>query len=144
MMDYVNKRGRRALVKVAEWLEAGAPHVDAKGRHLDEFDMNYTVADGSCGTMCCIAGAIYQFEHLTGSNVTACAGDYAGLSSENAFNLFFPWERLSQEYPALDDNAKPFSDKAVAARTIRTFLETGEIDWIGSGLDVKTASDEEE
>lgn len=145
-MDYVNERGHKALVKVAEWLEAGAPHVNIDGRHIDDFDMNYTVskAGNNCGTVCCIAGAVYQFEGLAGYDICHSAADYMGLSSENAFNLFFPWEELSDDYPALGDNPEPFSDKAVAARTIYTFLETGEIDWIGSGLDVKTSADEEE
>lgn len=154
-MNGLSDRGRQALEKVAEWLEAGAPHVctDA-GRRIDEFDMSFGVVTTSgCGTSCCIAGAIVQFEGLgtlnyAGSmtfggyaeeeNVEKLARNLLGIDYGDAKELFLPWETIDvEEYPYLEGNPEPFSDPEVAAKVIRNYLETGIIDWIGAGLETE-------
>jgi hypothetical protein len=127
-------KGKQALIDVALWLEAGAPH---KG-DVDGFDLSVGVAmrDPACGTVCCIAGALVQFnEPVTEKLKSQMEYDdddheynwgtvfrrgmaIAELTEEQAEALFEPdvWDR-SEVTPA------------EAARVIRHFVETGEVDW---------------
>jgi hypothetical protein len=151
MPKFINVRGRKALEKVASWLEAGAPHVDIKGRRVDNFNMNYAVQDNGCGTSCCVAGAVVQFEGLGELNhegsmlfggwdaIGVGAGDlaqkYLGISDTNAQRLFMPWDAPEyRDNSFLRENARPFSNTGVAAKTIRGFLATGKVDWVAAGL----------
>ena len=57
----------KALERVADWLERGAPHEEAPGMHFDMMPMilvpDYSPRDENwCGTACCIAGAVITFE----------------------------------------------------------------------------------
>lgn len=147
MSLFISEQGRKALIKVAQWLEAGAPHVDINGRVIENFDMNIAV----CGTTCCIAGAVCQFEGLgnfdpqdpailyndgwRGEGAGNLATRYLGINEVDAELLFLPWVNPDfYDNDFLSDNAAPFSDKALAARVIRDYLETGIVDWEGNGL----------
>lgn len=143
--------GITALDRVASWLEAGAPHVlvGEDGRRLDGFDMEYGVAQGECGTSCCIAGAVYQFQEL------GYAGNYANYWGEVApltkdllvgekgesshidncrdelSKLFLPWGYYETEEGGRESDY--FNDTAKAAQVIRHLLATGYIDWTVAG-----------
>lgn len=144
--------GRDALEKVAQWLEAGAPHVllDVTGRRLDGFDMEYGVTQAACGTSCCIAGAVYQFEGLGHngsyasfwSDVNPIAKDF--LVGEYSFDddniseqrdelakLFLPWDYYENEYG--ENESRHFNDTERAAKVVRHLLATGYIDWTVAG-----------
>jgi hypothetical protein len=57
-----------ALGRVADWLERGAPHHEARGMRFDMGPQIYVVKNDTmttqnwCGTACCIAGAVVTFE----------------------------------------------------------------------------------
>lgn len=145
---YVGKlsdKATAALVKVAEWLENGAQHVtiDANGREIDSFDMEYGVNEkDGCGTACCIAGAVYQFEGLHGNygpgdffcEVSPQAkkflkGDDLTEEEQEALDaLFLPWDFFDYT------DTEEFSDPKRAAKVIRHLLATGIVDW---DIDVK-------
>lgn len=127
-----------SLIKVAEWLEAGAKEVIIDGHHIGRFDMEHSVSYESCGTTCCIAGAIVQFEglieplsygdraaeffsHETG--VGPLAADHLGLNIGEAEMLFQPWVHFEREKDF------EFSDPQRAAKVVRNLIATGEIDW---------------
>lgn len=137
----MNEQGKKALVTVAEWLERGAPHVTIDQRSIGLFDMSEAVTPGhendageACGTACCIAGAVYQFEGLSGfshdpsrgldffAEVAPKVQEFLGLDMDQATALFLPWEHF-EGYP------QEFSDPELAGKVVRKFIETGEVDW---------------
>lgn len=137
-MTELTQHGRAALERVAEWLESGAPHkVFSNGLEVSQFNMAYSVnVEAGCGTSCCIAGAVCQFEGLglehreydgglawEGENGTSClASEYLGIGAKDAFRLFTPWYSFSG--PSYAFNSAPRG-----AAVIRHFLATGEVDW---------------
>ncbi|MDX9668748.1 hypothetical protein [Pseudomonas sp. P8_250] len=137
-MTHVSKQGRSALVKVAEWLEAGAPHVSlANGMDLDRFAMDSVVeVNDECGTSCCIAGAVCQFEGLGLDNrqydgELGWSGESGGfelaathldMSDDDAHRMFEPWGYFG----GTDES---FNSAPRGAAVIRHFLATGEVDW---------------
>ena len=138
-------KNKQALIKVAEWLEAGAPHTNVEGHNIGSFDMRHAIkGQGACGTACCIAGAIVQFENLvspvkafqaadffdsTGNGYMAddgvgpIAADYLDISQAEAIALFEPWRLF--DFETYDE----FSDPYRAAQVVRNYLETGKVDW---------------
>lgn len=128
--------GRNALEQIAEWLEAGAPHVDHEGRTVDHFNMEYPVSkDGpECGTTCCIAGALVQFNGLDDRDLLEATGniawytvkrlavDFLDIGPATATELFEPWVY----FDGADDS---FNDPKRAAKVLRHYLETGRVDW---------------
>ena len=57
----------KVLERVADWLERGAPHEQARGMRFDMMPMIAVTKDTAtsenwCGTACCIAGAAITFE----------------------------------------------------------------------------------
>lgn len=137
------------LTKLAEWLEAGAPHERIR------FDMREGIAFdpeqfsprdlANCGTSCCLAGAAVQFfgsaQRL--SDDGALWGHFSGVPK-----LGWPdvrdeaMELLNLESPVADDLFQPigvadfddeylwfFNDPARAAATVRKLIATGEVDW---------------
>lgn len=135
----MNEQGKKALIKVAEWLEDGAKHVKVKGHSIGMFDMEQAVAHqgDSCGTACCIAGAVVQFEGLispvkfgskdffdgTEEGVGTLATNHLGISEAEAEELFEPWQCFGY------DVYTEFSDPQRAAKVVRHYLKTGIIDW---------------
>ncbi|AMR57382.1 hypothetical protein vB_PsyM_KIL3b_0136 [Pseudomonas phage vB_PsyM_KIL3b] len=138
-------QNKQALIKVAEWLEDGAQHVNIDNGHkIDKFDMEYGVTNNGCGTACCIAGAIVQFEGLirpvlSGSavffdevddetnevveGVCTLATNHLGIDKDTAAQLFVPWEYFNH------NSCSEFSDPDRAAQVVRHYLETGVVDW---------------
>lgn len=139
-----------ALDRVAVWLEAGAPHTATPGGiPVTGFDMSRGVAiDGKgCGTVCCIAGAVCQFEGVTNAEVADMlatgegnwrelgwwgtggvamqAQEILGLTSEQADSLFTPIGYNSDEW---EDDYRPLP-AALAARVIRHLIATGDVNW---------------
>lgn len=137
-MSHITEQGRKALEKVAAWLEAGAPHVQLEnGLQVDHFNMEYAVqVEPGCGTVCCIAGAVCQFEGLGLANrdedgsldwngeggAFDLASDYLDISYEQSREMFCPWNSFSGD-------EESFNSSARGAAVIRYFLETGEVDW---------------
>jgi hypothetical protein len=138
-MTILSVEAYAALDKVATWLEAGAPHTStAAGREIAEFDMQLgVVPQDSCGTACCIAGAVVQFENLgnpdnTGwipfhgyDGVGQLAKDALELNYDQSQSLFLPWNDFVGEGVQESD----FSDPALAALVVRHFMKTGVVDW---------------
>lgn len=146
----MNEQGKKALVKVAEWLEAGAPHVVVNSGHkIVEFNMNFggEWIEESCGTACCIAGAVVQFEDLMkpdGSGTIEffsedpedvdedeeralgageIAQNFLGITEGQANKLFMPFQDFEYE-PSAD-----FSRPKRAAAVVRHFIKTDEVRW---------------
>lgn len=141
-MEHLNENGVKALTDVAEWLEAGAPHVtvDETLETIAKFDMSEVSGYNGCGTVCCIAGAVVSFnplefpqfcepnsrvwykvnevhvaEHAEG-DVFTDARKYLGMSEDDAEALFVPddmHERTAKE----------------GAEVIRHFIKTGVAKW---------------
>lgn len=125
-------KARKALGKVLRWLEAGAPHVSPKGgRHIDGFNMAYGVSSTfQCGTVCCIAGAVCQFNNLgylrdgdlnffTGAGPLAT--EFLGISEADASQLFMPFDY----HEVSSSDLTP----AVAAATLLHYIKTGDVVW---------------
>ena len=164
-MTHVSEQGRKALIEVAEWLERGAPHVRISGTFdIHHFDMEYSVEPdhyseelNTCGTACCIAGAVCQFNMLGGEKERTengalpffgnytwdemkgevvpttkgaldLATEHLGLSDQAAQELFVPWEHFDLHYDAFEDLGV-YSDTKLAAKVVRNFLATGVVDW---------------
>lgn len=155
-MTHISAKGVAALIKVAEWLEAGAQHVvvdqDANLK-IGFFNMEYSVVanvdhDYGCGTACCIAGAVCQFERLglgerdgdgdldwispvdfpskpmshEPQGAFYLAADYLGISYKDAQAMFIPFD---VDFLEPDE----YNDPEIAARVVRNFIETGVVDW---------------
>lgn len=136
-----------ALDRVAKWLEAGAPHTATpNGPPVTGFDMSRGVAvdDAGCGTVCCIAGAVCQFEGVTNAEATQLIADgggelewffsygvavqaqeILGLSSEQADSLFIPVGCNADKW---EDDYRPLTAE-LAARVIRHLIATGDVNW---------------
>lgn len=91
---------------------------------------------GECGTACCIAGAIVQFENLIDPVLSGSADffdaehgvgpivqDHLDISTRKAEQLFTPWGYFES------DSTDEFSDPQRAAKVVRHFIETGVVDW---------------
>ena len=62
MKRTLSVEAQQKLVRVAEWLEKGAPHIVLdNGREVETFHMDHGMALTTCGTVCCIAGALVEF-----------------------------------------------------------------------------------
>lgn len=159
-MRSVAKMNVQRLTKIAEWLEAGAPHVGI----VTGFDMQNFIREGDaigtneCGTSCCIAGAAVQFkqqrEHRRRYRNTS---ELVGMLWENE-KLRSEYGNSSEHHEAAflarkdlgltaDQARKLFYgnykqrrcwrqiplheiNAAWAARTIRHLIKTGKVDWI--------------
>lgn len=123
---------RERLTRLAEWLEAGAPHEHVKFnmrtyfRFTGEHGETVPFLEEACGAVCCIAGAATQFFDpdrvrtycYVGKQVFKHAKNLLGLTWGQAQDLFIP-RTLHR------DKIKPQD----AAKVIRHFLDTGEVDW---------------
>jgi hypothetical protein len=138
----------QAFAPVLAWLDAGAPHGEAK---FDMFETLGTLEDTgwnhirevailngpvvalkelqTCGVVCCIAGALVLFSPdneraldsiRKSSTVLPNAEELAGMSGADALELFTPCESVDDWHSITP---------AWAAATIRHYIETGEVDW---------------
>jgi len=114
------------LEYIARWLEAGAPHVG----DLIGFDMRNVSTRTSCGTICCIAGAVNQFfgnplyKH---SDDADDAVELLGMSDYDSDDLFEP-----ENYFLGEDHYGNKYTPAWAARCIRKYQREGIVDWEGT------------
>lgn len=138
MTEHVSQQGWKSLEAVARWLESGAPHLDLDtGLSVDRFKMDVVVqVSDSCGTSCCIAGAVCQFQGLGldsrnydggldwfgDDGAFDLATTHLGISEENAQRMFEPWSHFY-------GNDDSFNSAARGAAVIRHFLLTGQIEW---------------
>lgn len=144
-MSHISEQGKASLLRVAEWLESGAPHVvEETGEVVYGFEMATPAEQTGCGTVCCIAGAVVAFnptvfpqyakvderiwwqslassiEHAEG-DVFTDARNYLGMSESDAEALFEP-----------DDMDQSASE---GARVIRHYVETGKVTWVDKNQD---------
>lgn len=132
-MSFISVDGRQRLEGVAKWLESGAPHISKDGEIT--FDLSVGVQKTECGTACCIAGAVCQFnqpfevDHLDAwdndeilfygeGSVLERATSLLGISEEDANQLFTPEDVCWDEVTADE-----------AAKVIRNYLATGVVDY---------------
>lgn len=104
------------LIDLAEWCEAGCPERNG----VVGFDMSDYEQSTSCGNVCCLAGAACYFYGASGGpGWIFPAAKALGLSFLQADELFIP------------DVEFPFAEitPAMAARTLRHLVETGEVRW---------------
>lgn len=137
------------LEKVAQWLEAGAPHEVTGGMGFDMetygATVNYEYQDWvrewnnpACGTVGCIAGAINQF---AGNNTNGWRGPWDAVEAlgvsdgglrHKLFILFQPNDISDDdsEYdPDFDYDSAWDASPQQAAKVVRHFMTTGEVDW---------------
>lgn len=135
------------LAPVHQWLESGAPHITEKeigfnmGSFLDSDDGAHDSDFKECGTACCIAGAVTVFSQ-DGENLYHRSNPedvYSGYVMNVGFNIGLTEQETSMLFFGLDHRALrrnspmpeyvQFASAELGARVLRTFLETGVIDW---------------
>lgn len=142
----------KAFDKVLAWLDAGAPEAKIEGGGVllgfwmgdwsielnpehawnkdsvsDVRNLGFDVNGSTCGTVCCIAGAMMAFE-LNGPKVDRIYDvgrgpsiqKLTGMCRDDMDRLFLPSGR-----------AHTTKDPHWAAHVIRKYLETGIVDWKG-------------
>ena len=91
---------------VLAWLEAGAPHTpEGIGFNMCSFDDedHYDFEQNSCGTACCIAGAVQKFNKIPPTDLNSvwadinALGEKLGMSLQQILGLFFASSRLIRE-----------------------------------------------
>ena len=137
---------RELFEKIAQWLEAGAPHEPGG----IGFNMAYTYCDDcsnhaeqewnqGCGTVMCIAGAALVFDpdtkdtasHISDMDETeGYARRNLGISEEDADALFYP-DFSPDRYYGRDESMNYYHmiTPQQAAETIRHYMDTGEVKW---------------
>lgn len=113
-------------IKIAQWLEE-VPSSNLK------FNIGRGLVFTECETVCCIAGAAVLFFQsnlkdlwvgdLSWREISWFAQKLLEITSDEAFHLFTPWNYEISNDPA------DFNNRKWAARTIRRFVETGEVNW---------------
>jgi len=133
--------GRRRLERVARWLEQGAPHeILDNGMDVRWFCMDVGVNFTECGAVCCVAGAVVEFNDPYDVDLIRASRNEAGE---------MPWDSVRDRamtllgldpYSAMESQfaTKLFRDGGtenewitaeIAAQVLRYYLETGELDW---------------
>lgn len=132
-----NDETKTLFEPVLKWLDDGAPHKKINsdvdfGFNMDFFtSINYTngvgswiasdySGDRSCGAVCCIAGAINQFNRLMCDDIYNLM-DGMPHERKDLKKLFFP--ENSEDYEKITPQE--------AAAVIRNWFETGEVVWNG-------------
>ena len=140
LLKLLSPEGIKRLTEVTEWLEAGAPHRKIEGGVVDAFEMDVGVTiDTDCGTACCIAGAVCQFnqpfdlsdglgEQQNEVNWRGEEGVMARALSLLGLNRSGEGLRLAHRIFRANDHNEHITAE-VAARVMRHFLNTGELEW---------------
>lgn len=116
---------RERIEEVIAWLK------DLESRPGITFDMANFRIKTSCGTACCIAGAVVEFAQQRGENLTP------DLIDEMAAELLgFPEDSElidAMFYAAYPDPERNFEledvTPAMAIKMLENYLETGEVVW---------------
>ena len=134
------------LERIANWLEDGAPHVVTPSGTMTGFNLEVGVQvqydpDGefaACGTVCCIAGAACMFGNDI-SDIIDNEVRYLHDMEQNYTEVC--WSDISRRATKILDIPELDADwlyregdgqgvtAEMAARTIRHYLETGEVVW---------------
>jgi hypothetical protein len=136
MNAQINPTPRERLIEVAEWLEAKTPMKAG----VNEFDMSHWVEQNECGTSCCLAGAIVQFDQAAKGNATLIDGDVSEIGPEVANQYYDIGDYagdLCELNPAEAESLfreNMDATPADAAVTIRRFLSTGKLYWDRNGV----------
>ncbi|GGA00182.1 hypothetical protein [Dyella caseinilytica] len=126
---------RDRLIEVVEWLEAKTPLKAG----VAKFNMSHWIEENECGTSCCLAGTIVQFDQAARGKSTLTEGDVSEISDEAA-----------NEYCDIGDYAGDLcglnpveaqtlftsylqATPAEASETIRRFLDSGKLYWDRNG-----------
>jgi len=148
--DFKTRKYAEGAIEALKWLELGAPHqLDGlKGRF--HFDMNEFISPvieykdkddyepEHCGTVCCIAGAVYAFsKNMNGDRKREKKGPYELNSSFGLTTSFWYNEDsapLARLFYAILPDGNQYTDMdkispAHAAKALRVYLETGVVDW---------------
>jgi hypothetical protein len=136
---FKSKKQAQGALETLIWLDQGAPHKfdGLKGNYRFAMDMwrrpiketDYA-NEMDCGTACCLAGAIWSFAKKLGGDVYddgpsedwffAVEDEYGdSYIHPDLFNLFY----ANDTYDLSAINPKQ------AAKTLRKYLKTGEVDW---------------
>jgi hypothetical protein len=135
-----SKKHAQGALETLKWLDQGAPHKfdGLKGRF--KFAMDVFICDvqelydadpNDCGTVCCIAGAIYSFCHKANGDkpdVMADMDEYFGEYVPNSHYGLLP-EELKNLFYANGSWALEYITPKQAARTLRKYLKKGIVDW---------------
>jgi hypothetical protein len=125
-------RAQLAFAPVLEWLRAGAPHVAPNGTPL-VFDMEKFLDKTDCGTACCMAGAMTQFNPEAFPTISENSCPFLALTfisasleldEEASTKLFYGVRCTGARLIAWEDMTP-----AQCAATLDHYLETGEVDW---------------
>jgi len=144
--DFKTRVYAEGAIEALKWLENGAPHkLDGlKGRfnfNMSEFITvkgqwnDDTERYGSCGTACCIAGAIYAFsKKMNGDRRHAkCASDLDEAFGVIRTDRNADYDPLAKLFYGILPNNKQLNLNNItpeaAAITLRKYLETGVVDW---------------
>lgn len=141
------------LTYIAQWLEAGAPHLGKVQGFNISVGIKAISSDPECGTVCCIAGAATQFfndedgylvrraiEDIDSAAPSAGeapwdlvfieAMNLLDLTEDQATALFIPvGESNSLSLDGVQRYWSDFNDPIKAAKVIRNFIETNEVNW---------------
>lgn len=150
---WISPRGEEVLIRVIAWLKQGAPTL--VNLNINGFNMcvgiEYDPAHPDCGTTCCMAGAVCQFDKPfdiaaiaatrlqfpelkqeigwwghEDSSVFGRAMNILGIEEEIAEELFQP----ADGFPDAGDITAKF-----AASVAEHFLLTGKVDWTHTAED---------
>ena len=123
---------------VLAWLDDNAPHVSIGQTKDVGFNMEYFNASrlptqyfkdargDQCGTVCCIAGAIFVMNkrRFRGEVDLKTIGPKLGMTNIQVRNLFYgDFEEIGASISL--DTITP----SMAAATVRRFLKTGKVSW---------------
>lgn len=134
----LNDNGVDVFNKVLDWLYAGGDGEDMN------FDMNiWREGNSACGTVCCIGGAAIVYSKLfEPSKTLAHVDDEQEGLEEHVIHEELPEDEYDRACSTL--NSLFFPDRGryynvtsnEAALVLEHFLETGEVDWTKSGLEL--------
>ena len=136
--EILNPVGISRLTEVIEWLERGARHFERNGAVIEGFDMGVGVEYRDCGAVCCIAGALCQFNEPFEVGKYGLEQDWRGgdgVRARAARLLGFDCDSPDGQGRTIavrlfrENRENDHITAAVAAATLRHFLATGELDW---------------
>lgn len=130
-------------LETLKWLDDGAPH---KFDHLKgnfRFGMDIFVAPldqteheipgKDCGTVCCIAGAVYAFSHRIHGNKYEGDPDMDKYFGQPQNSLGYTRYVMPDDLKSLFYANHAFDLESItakqAAKTLRRYLKTGVVDW---------------
>jgi hypothetical protein len=129
--DFKTKEKVKAALEALKWLEAGAPE---KLDGLDGkfyFNMVNFINGTSCGTNCCIAGAMYShMNSLNGDNKDQYLGaDFLECTFGHYDAYSYGWKLPLELDKLFFSHMNTLTTPAQGAKALRSYLETGITNW---------------